>query len=328
MHRFSLVITTLNRAEALGQLLPLLAGLEADALEIIVVDNASQDDTAAVARQFPVKYIYFAGGLAQARHIGSLAASYEWISYVDDDCKPGNPQILQQIAITFEQNPQAGIVGCRIENVGFSGMQQFKGYTKFGPNALLEFEPDPKIADVFASMTITIRKDVYEKIGGFDPAFSRGCEEVDLCMKVKAAGYKLIYTHDPFYYHYQMGSHFRFNPVSNRDTMRLYSFFKFFAPAAFTSWLRFVKNEWRLFLADAAQIRRQYSEPDFHSTHLPALNRTLDRHPWLRSILRWPLILGAIVISPVLRRVMIPLIYWKARRRKTFERTHFGLNYA
>src|SRR5437588_10751533 len=143
MQAFSLIITTRNRAEALRQLIPLLLALESQELEIIVVDNASTDNTAEVAQTFPVKYIYFPGGLAEARHLGTLAASNPLISYVDDDCKPGHPGILRQIDAAFAQHPEAGIIGCRIENVGFSGMQQFKGYTRFGTNALLEFEPNP-----------------------------------------------------------------------------------------------------------------------------------------------------------------------------------------
>ena len=328
MHSFSLVITTKNRAEALEQLLPALFELEGARMEVILVDNASADHTRAVASKFPVKYIYFPGGLAEARHIGSIAAENELISYVDDDCKPGHAKILEQIGAAFDQHPDAGIIGCRIENVGFTGMQQFKGYTKFGPNAFLEFEPAPANADVFASMTITIPSEVYRKVGGFDPAFSRGCEEVDLCMKVKAAGYKLISISEPFYYHYQMGSHFRFNPVHNRDYMRLYSFFKFFTPQSAGSWIQFLKNEWNLFVADARQIYRQYSEADFQSTHLPFLNRMLRKHRWLRSLLRWPLMMGAIFVSPILRRCFIPLIYWQAQKRKDLERSLYGLVYA
>ena len=160
MHGFSIIITSRNRAAALRELLPLLLGLDYPSIEVIVVDNASEDATREVVLGFPVKYIYFTGGLAEARHLGSMAANGELISYVDDDCKPGHPQVLQQIASAFESNPSAGIVGCRIENVGFSGMQQFKGYTKFGLNALLEFEPNPPAADVFASMTITIRREL------------------------------------------------------------------------------------------------------------------------------------------------------------------------
>jgi GT2 family glycosyltransferase len=266
--------------------------------------------------------------LAEARHIGSMAASGEWISYIDDDCKPGTPAILQEIERAFRENPGAGIVGSRIENVGFRGMQQYKGYTRFGRNATLEFEPNPPAADVFASMAITIRHDVYQQIGGFDPAFSKGCEEVDLCMKVKAAGYRLIYHPDSFFYHYEMGSHFRFNPIHNRDFMRLYSFFKFFAPSGFRPWLDFVKNEWKLFLNDAEQIYRQYSQDNYQSTHLPFLNRLLNRWRWLRKLLRWPLMAGAIAVSPLLRRLFIPYIFWKAQRRKLFEQMNFGLTYA
>ncbi|HSP06049.1 MAG TPA: glycosyltransferase [Acidobacteriota bacterium] len=328
MQGFSLVVTTRNRASSLQELLPQLLALETPGLEVVIVDNDSDDKTREVARLFPVKYLYFPGGLAEARHIGSMAASGDYISYVDDDCKPGHPRMLLDILSAFAANPDAGIVGSRIENVGFKGMQQFKGYTRFGRNAMLEFEQNPPAADVFASMAITIRKDVYLKTGGFDPAFSRGCEEVDLCMKVRAAGYRLVYHPDSFFYHYEMGSHFRFNPVHNRDYMRLYSFFKYFPPSSIGDWTRFLRNEWALFLNDIAQIYRQYSLDDFRSTHLPFLNKILGRSRFLRKLLRWPLMIGAICISPILRRLFIPSIWLQARRRKQYEQRHFGLSYA
>lgn len=325
---FSIIITTRNRGEALSRLIPQLLDLDHSSLELIVVDNASQDNTRSVVDSFPAKYLYFPGGLAEARHIGSLAASQPLLMYVDDDTVPGAKDLLVEVEKAFLRDPQAGIVGSRIVNVGFKGMQQYKGFTRFGKNATLEFEPNPPSADVFASMAITIRQDVYRKIGGFDPGFSRGCEEVDLCMKVKAANYRLVYQPDAFFNHYEMGSHFRFNPVHNRDFMRLYSFFKFFEPTSFGSWLRFLSNEWQLFLIDAKQIKNQYSQQDFRSTHLPQLNKILERSPLLKKLLRWPFMVGAIIISPILRRLFIPFIYWKARRRKQFEQLQYGLSYA
>jgi GT2 family glycosyltransferase len=328
MQGFSIVITTRNRAEALSRLIPELLDLDHSSLELIVVDNASRDNTGQIVRSFPAKYIYFPGGLAQARHIGSIAATQPFLMYVDDDTRPGSKSMLRDIEMAFVANPHAGIVGSRIVNVGFKGMQQYKGFTRFGKNAMLEFEPNPPSADVFASMAITIKREVFLQVGGFDPGFSRGCEEVDLCMKVKAAGYQLVYQPESFFNHYEMGSHFRFNPVHNRDFMRLYSFFKFFEPAGLNSWLRFFSNEWQLFLIDAKQIKNQYSQNDFRSTHLPFLNKALEKIPTLRKLMRWPLMLGAIIISPILRRLFIPFIYWKARRRKRFEQIQYGLSYA
>jgi GT2 family glycosyltransferase len=284
MNGFSIVMATRNRAEALSLLIPELLNLDCSSLELILVDNASKDDTRKVASSFPLKYIYFPGGLAEARHIGSIAATHPYLVYVDDDTRPGSKEMLREIEKSFRDSPNAGIVGSRIVNIGFKGMQQYKGFTRFGQNATLEFEPNPPSADVFASMAITIRKDVYLKVGGFDPGFSRGCEEVDLCMKVKAAGYQLVYQPNSFFNHYEMGSHFQFNPIHNRDYMRLYSFFKFFEPRGADSWLQFLRNEWQLFLLDAKQIRNQYSQRDFRSTHLPFLNKTLEKAPILRKL--------------------------------------------
>jgi hypothetical protein len=48
----------------------------------------------------------------------------------------------------------------------------------------------------------------------------------------------------------------------------------------------------------------------------------------LRPLFRWPLMLGAILVSPIFRRLFIPYIYWKANRRREYETFRYGLNYA
>src|SRR5687767_929903 len=116
MQSFSIIVTSRNRGEALARLLPELLALEASTLEVIVVDNESTDNTHEVAHSLPVRYIHFPGGLAEARHLGSMAATGDFITYVDDDCLPGHSRILSDIAKAFDEHPEAGIIGSRIEN--------------------------------------------------------------------------------------------------------------------------------------------------------------------------------------------------------------------
>jgi GT2 family glycosyltransferase len=95
----SVIICTRNRAELLEECLASLAGepLNDVRCEILVVDNASQDDTARVVQRLSketpqIRYLYEdRTGLSHARNAGLQAARSEWVAYLDDDAtvRPG-----------------------------------------------------------------------------------------------------------------------------------------------------------------------------------------------------------------------------------------------
>jgi len=89
--RISLVLATYNRAPALRANLPRM--LEIDAIaEVIVVDDGSTDDTAAVCASFADERLRVVRhprnrGVAAARNTGVEASSGEWVLFGEDDCR-------------------------------------------------------------------------------------------------------------------------------------------------------------------------------------------------------------------------------------------------
>jgi glycosyltransferase involved in cell wall biosynthesis len=90
----SVIIPTRNRAQYLANLLDSLAGQEPVPFEweVIVVDNASTDDTAAMTQQksqtlpIPIRYVLETRlGLHQGRHRGAREAHGKYVGYLDDD---------------------------------------------------------------------------------------------------------------------------------------------------------------------------------------------------------------------------------------------------
>jgi len=83
----TVVITTFNRSHLLPRAIESARGAGSD-LEIIVVDDASTDDTREVCSHLPdIKYIRLEknGGLANARNVGIAESSSDFISFLDDD---------------------------------------------------------------------------------------------------------------------------------------------------------------------------------------------------------------------------------------------------
>lgn len=92
MH-FSVILCTYNRAKSLRRCLDSFSAFpppQGAEWELILVDNASTDDTPAVARDFartlPVRYLHEAApGQSQARNAGIRAAGSEFLIFTDDD---------------------------------------------------------------------------------------------------------------------------------------------------------------------------------------------------------------------------------------------------
>ena len=119
----SVVIRTYNRSALLTKTLISLfqQSYPANKWEIVVVDNASTDDTREVIRRFEnkeptVRYVYEQTlGAARARDAGMRAARGQIISWIDDDCV-ADPRWLESMVATFEETePKPAMVGGEIE---------------------------------------------------------------------------------------------------------------------------------------------------------------------------------------------------------------------
>jgi glycosyltransferase involved in cell wall biosynthesis len=119
------ILCTRNRAAWLERALHSLArqSLPAEAREILVVDNASTDDTPAAVRRLaaeltPIRYLAEPRlGLSFARNAGWQAANGEIIAYLDDDAVAA-PDWLERIRDTFASlRPQPGCLGGRVRLV-------------------------------------------------------------------------------------------------------------------------------------------------------------------------------------------------------------------
>jgi glycosyltransferase involved in cell wall biosynthesis len=90
MPRFSVVIPTYNRADALQKTLSSVLAQTFSDFEVLVVDDGSTDDTKSIVDAFNdprVTYLFISnsGGPATPRNVGMRAANAEWIAFLDSD---------------------------------------------------------------------------------------------------------------------------------------------------------------------------------------------------------------------------------------------------
>ena len=111
----SVMIITRNRAGLLRAALQSLVAQERQADQVVVVDNASSDDTAVVARSFADKLnLTLIGeekiGIPHARNTALKYCTGDIVAVMDDDCV-AEPRWLAELEIPFLKDPHIGAVG-------------------------------------------------------------------------------------------------------------------------------------------------------------------------------------------------------------------------
>jgi GT2 family glycosyltransferase len=256
----SVVIITRDRVEPLKRCVESILASRYRGLQLVILDNGTEESAEAfrpfldrMRSEIDLVYRRAApSGFAEMRREAVSWARGELIVSIDDDCV-AEAGAVSHIVERFRSDETIGIVGGHIENVGFSGADRFKGRGRIGINGRYETVEDPAEAQVFGSANKSIRRTAYEQVGGYDPFFSSGMEEADLALSVSRAGYSVVYDPRIRITHYHTPSRFR-RRWENLNVMRLYLYFKHFMPDGIGSWLRFLRRECALFLADLSRL--------------------------------------------------------------------------
>jgi glycosyltransferase involved in cell wall biosynthesis len=115
MPRFTVVIPTYNRAEALRHTLRSVVDQSFHDFEVVIVDDGSTDNTKAVVEQFAdsrIRYFWTnnSGGPATPRNVGVSEATGEWIAFLDSD-DLWSPLKLEVIDRSIGQDSNVDAIG-------------------------------------------------------------------------------------------------------------------------------------------------------------------------------------------------------------------------
>ena len=195
----SVVVPTRNRAQRLRALLASLAEQQAPPFEVVVVDNASDDDTLAAiaeadaAADVRVHAIHLPQpmGPAVARNRGWRAARGELIVFTDDDVV-ARPGWLAGLYAGHEREPRAVIQGQTVPDPreadrlsAFARSQSASG-------------PGPW----FQTCNIAYPRALLDELGGFDESFWEAAgEDTDLGWRAVESGARVVYEPDAVNWH-------------------------------------------------------------------------------------------------------------------------------
>lgn len=211
MH-FSVVIPNWNGAKHLRVCLNALRRQTHPPLEVILVDNASTDDTRSLlAGDYPeVKVIALPANrrFAGACNAGIRASSGDAIALLNNDTE-ADERWLENVAKCFAAHPDAGFVASKLRLFDHRDRLHSAGdfYSRRGvPGNRGVWEKDEGQFDadfVFGACgaASVYRRELLDKVGLLDEDFEFSCEDVDISWRAQLMGYKCAFAHDAIVYH-------------------------------------------------------------------------------------------------------------------------------
>ena len=192
--RLSVLIVNYNTAELLKACLNSIAGQLGPNHEVIVVDNASKDGSAAMVTQdFPwVKLIANDQnvGFARANNQALERSSGEYIYFLNPDTVV-QPVAFEAMIRFMGSHADVGLAGTRILNPDGSEQPSVERRYPGQKRAQKDLTGLPgDIAWVLGASMMASRQ-VVEDLGGFDERFFLYGEEQDLCLRIRRAGWKI-----------------------------------------------------------------------------------------------------------------------------------------
>lgn len=203
----SVVIPTYNRAAFLGEALRSIARQTVQPTEVIVVDDASTDDTEFCVRSSASPVLYHRlpqrSGAAVARNEGVEVARGEVVIFLDSDDLLEPTHHARVLEILKEQ-PEIALFSCDALLIDEAGSSLRGGQTYWQIQCAIKRitlrSGRRNLRDMFLLSTLfagcAVRRDVFRRVGGLRQELFP-LEDYDLMLRVAAEGYPLYYEHAP-----------------------------------------------------------------------------------------------------------------------------------
>ncbi|MDX6602817.1 MAG: hypothetical protein QOF13_2019 [Solirubrobacterales bacterium] len=206
MNSLSVVIPTKDRAEALARTLDALESQQTGGakLEAIVIDNGSSDGTVEQVQgragtALPIRLLEQPdGGPAAARNAGAAAATGEILLFLGDDTEPADQGLLRAHLDLHAARPEPayGVLG-RITWTPRKPVTPFMRWLENGGPQFHYTALDPGPVDAsnyFYSSHASIKREIFEQVGGFDVRFpTAAVEDTELGVRLADARLELDY---------------------------------------------------------------------------------------------------------------------------------------
>ena len=229
----SVIIPSKNRSELISVCLDgLMTKTDYSRIEIIVVDNGSTEPSALQlyekAKQRGVRIVEFNEpfNYSRACNRGAQVANGELLLFLNNDIEVIHPDWLSEM-VRFSLLQGVGIVGAKliypdglIQHAGVVlGFSDICGHVFMRAGKTVESAiGTPSITRNWMAITGAcqlVRRDVFDRIGGFDERLAMAASDVILCLSAWRAGYRTVYAADAELIHHEGVSRGHTNPESD-----------------------------------------------------------------------------------------------------------------
>jgi GT2 family glycosyltransferase len=190
----SVIIVAYNSASSINDCLKSVAEQQDVNREIMVIDNASSDQSVNVVRTSPAKPILIENrenvGFGRACNQGFAASKGRNIYLLNPDAQLIGPKALATLCRALSEHKGWGMAGSRV----VSAAGEWKRPATTYPDQLhvgKDFSGLPGTIAWVVGASMMIRREVYSELGGFDPEFFLYSEETDFCLRLRERGYEI-----------------------------------------------------------------------------------------------------------------------------------------
>lgn len=218
MLNLSIIIVSWNVRERLAECLQSVfanaGGLD---LEVLVVDNASKDNTVEmVSKDFPqVKLIANTEnlGFSKANNQAAKLANGRYILLLNPDMRVLSDTLPAMVKF-MDDNPRTSVGGCHLVGETGETVAHIRHFPTFWDQAAIILKlphlwprlldkylmksfdynaPQPQSVDSIRGSFFMVRREVWDRLGGLDERYFIWFEEVDFCRQVKQMGGEITY---------------------------------------------------------------------------------------------------------------------------------------
>ncbi|HKL17173.1 MAG TPA: glycosyltransferase family 2 protein [Patescibacteria group bacterium] len=250
--------------------------------EIIVIDNNSQDGSKDLLKKLNkerqrLKIILNNKniGFAAANNMGLKKAEGEFILFLNPDTEV-RPNSVKKMIKKLESNKDIGLIGPKMISVSGKTQSSVRKFPSVLSQAIIflklhhiftklpvlknyfqsdfNYDKEAEVEQVMGAAMMT-KKDILKRVGYWDESYFLWFEDIDLCKKIKDAGWKVIYTPEAEVFHHGGES---FDQVFSLKKQRIYnkSAIYYFKKHFYLNkyWLLLVLNPISIFISFFIQI--------------------------------------------------------------------------
>ena len=225
--RVSIVMPLFNKVDYTRACLEGLEAVRGAApFEVILVDNGSTDGTRAlldgVENRPGYRVVRSAEnlGFARGNNAGAQVARGDCLLFLNNDTVPHSGWLEAMVA-ELESDAGIGIVGARLlypdtGRIQHAGLELINGVPDHVHRHAEADAPEvnrPRDLDMVTGACLLIRKELFDRLGGFDTGYVNGVEDVDLCLRARDLGYRVRYCPKAVLDHHEGTSAGRYDHV-------------------------------------------------------------------------------------------------------------------